>query len=176
MAETGGSDRQPGEYDGAMVSAHAEGSFVAPSEFDVPLPDGSVGADEVELEALYGTDVWESDLGSLAEDVVTLREHQRQGLKQGFLGHLIGGEEIDRLRQEAERRGDYDRSVDLMWEVFAVEPERLLIAIFGSVDAGRAAFEAERKRQEPQEGEGLEPEPPVTVPLQEVVDLRGREH
>lgn len=142
MTSEGGPEEHPGGRDEGMA-------VPLPDEFDVPPPDGSLGADEVELEARYDTEIWDGDQGPLAEDLVELREHQRLGLEFGLLGHLLGADEVDRLFHEACDRGDYDRAEGLMWEEAAVDPTNLIIAIFGSVEAGEAAFEEYRRRSQP---------------------------
>lgn len=98
-------------------------------EFDVPPPSGSLASDEIDLETTYGTDIWATDQGPLAEDLVELRDVTRSDATYGIFGPLVGYDEARRLSLEAHDHDEQQRGHDLMWEAAYADPKRFLKAI-----------------------------------------------
>lgn len=160
---------QPDNYSDAVSEPELSRAFKAADEFDVPVPEGSRGADEVELEALHGTEVWDSAQGSIAGDWVKLRHMQRSDDDFGMFGQLIGADEVRRLLGEARIRGDKGERDWLLGEHYAADP--------GWV--GRVLREAEQAGENGDlddlrsPGADEESDPPVSLPLPSAAGVKG---
>lgn len=136
---------------------------------DEPVrPDASrlgegMGADEVELEATYGTDIWDSPQASLAEDVVAMRELERLGIGDEFFFEAVGEAELQHLLKQAEDEGDFDRATKYAVALTARNSTLL-----------RRALGVDTDPSTPDEPHP-DPEPPVTTPLQPN-QLKGPTH
>jgi hypothetical protein len=134
-------------------------------EFDVPPPEGSRPIDEIELEAEFGSDIWQTEQGPLAEDITELREITRDGREHGLLGHLIGADAAHELFLEAYERGDDESADAYLLEEDLADPQRFLDGLRRVrqiiEDYGLAnPDELDHLGADP----GEDPDPPVTVP------------
>ncbi len=135
-------------------------------EFEVPLPGDSRGVDEVGLEIEFGIDVFDGDRADLAEDWVEIRDVQRTDPRadEWIFAHLVGPDELERLKSAADARGDEVLSLQYMWMGFDVQPERLDAVLETISDYLGNSLAGEELASDTDRQQDSEDDPPVIGP------------